>query len=450
VLKIKKMSKKKKIITGLVIAIIIASFIVWRFQTDEDVNEKYLIEEVQVENISQTVSATGDLKSESEVVLNFENSGRVGVVKVEIGDEIGDGEVLANLSSDVLTKQLEKAEIALNKAVADAGSSDDTIRELEQAVDNAEDYLSEVDDLEDQKVLAAQQAYEDASDYYNEAVEYYDLNVTASGEGSVAVQSAKLTMRSAETSKNSADQAIETVNKAKDLAKVSAENLLSSAKKSLKTAKSQYAERSRDAVVEAARADYDIAVANLEKSSLKAPVNGMIAEINYEEGEVLGSSSVGVTSFGKMISKDFILEAMISESDISKVQIDQIAELSFDALSFDETIEAQVIEINPAATIIQDVVYYKAKLKLNKIDSRLKEGMSADVDILIDNRESVLTIPQSAVNYDESKTSVKIIDELGNIEKRQIQVGLEGDSGMIEIKSGLKAGEKVIVSERTD
>ncbi|MDA3815050.1 MAG: HlyD family efflux transporter periplasmic adaptor subunit, partial [Patescibacteria group bacterium] len=442
------MTKKKKIIIGAIIVFIIIGFIVWRFQKEEDISEKYLIEKVQKVNLSQTVSATGDLKSESEIILNFENPGRVGSVEVEIGDEISSGEILANLSSEILNKQLEKAQIALNRAIADAGSNDDAIRELKQAVDNAEDYLEEADDLEDQKVLAAQQSLDDAENYYEEAVEYYDLSVDAYGADSVNAQSAKLTMKSAETGKHSAEQALETTEKAKDLAKVSAENSLNSAKKALKTAESQYAEKSRNAMVESARKDYEIALANLEKSSLKAPVNGVITQINYEESEILGSSSAGTMSFGRMISKDFILEALISESDIAKVQIGQSAELSFDALSFDETVESQVVEIDPAATIIQDVVYYKTKLKLNEIDSRLKEGMSADVDILIDNRDNVMAISQSAIDYDGSKTSVRVIDEADKIEKRQVQIGLEGDSGMVEVKSGTNEGEKIIISDK--
>lgn len=443
------MTKKKKIILVLVAIAIVAGVVVWKFQSKEDANEKYLIEEVRKENIFQTVSATGDLKSKSEIVLNFENSGRVGSINVKVGDEISEGESLAILSNEILLKQLEKAEIALNKVIADAGSNDDAIKELEQTVDNAEEYLDEMENLEDQKISAAQQAVDDAEDYYTEAVEYYNRSVDEYGDDSLNAQSAKLTMKTAETNKHNAEQALETIRKSKDLAKVSAENSLNSAEKKLKTAKSQYATRSRDAVVESAQADYDIAIANFEKSSLKSPVNGKIVEINYEQGEVLGSSSAGLTSFGKIISEDFVLEAMISESDISKIQIGQVANLSFDALSFDEKVEASVIEVNPAATIVQDVVYYKTKLKLNKIDSRLKEGMSADVDILIDSRENVIAVSQSAIEYDNSKTFVEVIDEIGNIEKRQIRVGLEGDSGIIEIKNGLKEGEKVVISEKT-
>ncbi len=443
------MTKKKKIILGLIVIAIVVVIVIWKFQSKEDFNEKYLIEDVRKENISQTVSATGDLKSESEIVLNFENSGRVGSVNVKVGDEVSEGESLATLSNEILLKQLEKAEIALNKAIADAGSNDDAIKELEQTVDNAEDYLDETENLENQKISAAQQALDDAEDYYGEAVEYYNRSVDEYGDDSVNAQSAKLTMKNAETNKHNAEQAVETIRKSKDLTMVSAENSLNSAEKKLKTAKSQYAVRSRDAVVESAQADYDIALANLDKSSLKSPVNGKIVEINYERGEVLGSSSAGLTNFGKIISEDFILEAMISESDISKIQIGQIAELSFDALSFDEKVEAVVIEIEPAATIVQDVVYYKTKLKLSKIDSRLKEGMSADVDILIDNRKNVIAVSQSAIEYDNSKPFVEVIDEIGNIEERQIQVGLEGDSGIVEIKNGLREGEKVVISEKT-
>jgi len=438
------MTKKKKIIIWIIIAVIVAGGLFFAFRS-KNAKPEYLTEKAQKGSIIQTVSVTGELTSENEINLNFETSGRIKETRTWVGREVVNGEILAIIDDTILNQQLSKAKASLDKAIANAGGNDDRIRETEQSVDNAQDYYDETDDLEDQKNTAAEQNYQNTKDYYDDALSYYNKVVDDNGASSSEAKSAKLTLTTAENNKKTAEEALETAKKTKDLNKTIANNSLKTAKESLETAESNYTKKADDASVKYARAEYEIALKNLEKASLKAPVNGLITKVDYRRGEVLGTASA-INPFGKMISKDFILETNIPESDIAKIKIEQKAEIVFDAFSSDEKFTAEVIEIEPASTVIQDVVYYKTKLKLNNFDSRLKSGMSADIDIEIAEKNDVVLVPQQAVK-ENGKKVVKILSADGKVTEIEVEIGLEGDDGNVEIISGLNGSENVIIGD---
>ncbi len=436
-------AKKKKIIISSAIALILIMSLVFYFSRKKSQTE-YITEEAGYQDIIKTVSATGELKADSELNLNFEITGRLKSV-AKVGEETAQGEAIGALEDYDLSQEVEKAKLALDKAMAEAGITDDKIEEADQAVSNAKKYLEGVEDLEDQKAEAAQQAYDDACDYYDDAEAYYNKVVEEEGEESSTAKYAKLTLTSALKSKNSAQEALETAEETKDLNILSAENSLKLAKDQRRTVESDFAQKSTNSVIETARVNYNLAQSNLEKSQLKSPVNGIITKMNYEAGEVIGSAAAG-TPFGRLISYDLLLEANVPEADIVLLKKSQMAEVTFDSLSEEEKFRAEIIEIDPASTVIQDVVYYKVKLKMNNSDSRLKPGMSADIDVKIDERKNVLAVPQRAVENGE----VKILIEGGKVVEKQVKTGLKGDGSMLEIKSGISQGDKVILAEKTN
>jgi len=172
-------------------------------------------------------------------------------------------------------------------------------------------------------------------------------------------------------------------------------------------------------------------------------LNGVISKINYEKGEVVSTAS---GFFGEIITDDFILEAEIPEADISNVNLGQIAEVVFDSFDYDDKFQAKVIEIEPASTKIQELTYYKAKLSVDNINSRFKEGMSADVDILVNSKEQSLFVSDQFILEEKGKNFVNLLE--GNeLIKQEIKTGLRGDGGYTEIISGLKEGDDVYYRE---
>jgi len=232
------------------------------------------------------------------------------------------------------------------------------------------------------------------------------------------------------------------------LSQTNAQNAVDSAKARVKTVESDFAKASRDATVAGARAGYDQAVLNLAKATLVSPVNGIITEVNNKPGEILGTGVIK-EAFSRVMSMDMIIQSKVPESDIVKLKLGQHSKIIFDALTPDDVYDAQVIEIDPASTTIQDVVYYQIKLKLSDVDVRIKPGMSANIDIQTNEKNDVLSVPQRAIKLEGNKKYVDVLQADNTTKKVYVETGLEGDEGMVEIKSGLKGGEKVVTFVNT-
>ena len=428
------MSKKRKIILWLSIIsalVLVGAYLL--FGTKKNTTE-YTTALTQKTSIVQTVSVTGDLVDNEEIVLNFEVGGRVKKVLVEKGRKIAEGETIATIDDANLSSEADRAKASLDKTTADAKANDDLIRESKTAEENAKSYLDETKDLSQQNILAAEQSVKNAENYYDSAKDLYDDSPTKTN---------KLTLVSAENSLKAAKEAKKTAEEQANLAEVSAENSKRTAESKTETLESSFSERSRDATVKSAEASYQIALNNLSKASLSSPINGTITEINNKEGEVLGSGVIK-ESFAKIISDDFIIESKMPESDILKIKNGMDAEITFDAIGGDEKFKAKVIEIDPAETLVQDVVYYKTKFKLENIDSRLKPGMTANIDVQTAKKDDVFVVPMRAVKTENNTKYVEILVGNNQTEKIEVVTGIEGDDGMIEIKSGVKEGDKVV------
>lgn len=250
----------------------------------------------------------------------------------------------------------------------------------------------------------------------------------------------------------------DTVKKGQRLAKVDPSTLLAELEASnqdieyydetydfMKDNKDTYEKEQREAqkaLVRKAEALNRAARIKVGETYIYAPISGTIIKRNADPGEIaIYNSTILTVAEGEME-----IEADVPESDIIKISLGQKADISFDAFPVDVIFEAEIIKIEPASTIVQDVVYYKVKLKLDNIDEKIKTGMSCDADIKTAEKKNVIAIPLRAVKTEGDKKYVEVLkDEKDNItEKVYVTTGLEGDDGIVEIKSGLNGGEKVI------
>lgn len=393
-------------------------------------------------DIVETVSASATLVASEEINLNFETTGRIKRIAVKEGQKIGAGEMVATLESAALQAEVARAEASLDQAKADALLNDDTLREAKETEKDAKTYYDAVRDAEDQKVSAADEAYDNASDYEDDAEAYYNQVVADDGASSATAKSAKLTLTTATNARKAANEAKETARKNRESAVQYAKNSWNSAQEKTKTLESSAQSTIETSAIRAAEATYDAALANAEKANIKAPVNGVVTKVNYRAGEVVGTAVSG--AFGRLLSYDFLLEAKVPESDITRVKLGQKADISFDAFDANDLVSAEVIEIEPDSTVIQDVVYYIAKLRLVSIDARLKPGMSGDADITLDRKQGVLQVPSRLFREDGAKHFAKVLLSNGAVEEREVAIGLRGNDGIVEIRSGLSEGDKVI------
>ncbi|MFA7319815.1 MAG: efflux RND transporter periplasmic adaptor subunit [Parcubacteria group bacterium] len=188
---------------------------------------------------------------------------------------------------------------------------------------------------------------------------------------------------------------------------------------------------------------------NINEAILFSPIAGTVIKRNVEVGEMTVANAVTENTSVLTIASDGDLQTQVNvpESDILNVKLGQKAKVSLDAFpSLDEKLNAEVSEIEPSSTVIQDVVYYRVKLEFTKSDARLKIGMSTNVDINTDEHNNVVMVPTRAVKNNNGQIYVEILNADGQTTKKaNIQTGMKGDDGMIEVTAGLGGGENVVV-----
>lgn len=199
--------------------------------------------------------------------------------------------------------------------------------------------------------------------------------------------------------------------------------------------------KAREAEVKAARANIANVQAQIAKTKLYSPISGIVAKQEAKRGEIISAN----TTLVSLISEaDFQIEANIPEVDIAKIELAHPAKITLDAYGDDIVFEATVVAIEPAETIIEGVATYKTTLQFLEKDTRIKSGMTANIDVLTAQKDNVLSVPFRALIEKEGEKFVRVLKTDGLIEEVKVETGLHASTGNIEITHGLIEGNKVI------
>lgn len=179
--------------------------------------------------------------------------------------------------------------------------------------------------------------------------------------------------------------------------------------------------------------------AQIEKTILRAPFEGTITKVAYEEGEIVSPNAVVVSIIG---SGSYQIEARVTESDIARVSIGSGATVTLDAYGKDEIFKATVSHIDLSETIIDGVATYKTVLVFDQLDERIKSGLTANIDILHEKKEDVIFVPTRSVFSENQKQFVKKIEGETTVDW-EVTTGLRGSDGRTEIVEGLSVGDYI-------
>lgn len=203
------------------------------------------------------------------------------------------------------------------------------------------------------------------------------------------------------------------------------------------------------AAVGSAEANERAALARLRKTEIVAPIDGVISDIVYDIGEQVSAGQEMVTMFAQGDAYDIALD--IPESDITKIAVGQTADITFDAFGDKMKFSGSVYSINPAQKVIQDVVFYEAKVVLSggNDEGVLKPGMSANVTILTNLRDGALYVPSRSVLEKDGQPYVRIPKNDHEFDERSVTTGLKADDGLTEIVDGVSENETVVVTVKS-
>jgi RND family efflux transporter MFP subunit len=228
----------------------------------------------------------------------------------------------------------------------------------------------------------------------------------------------------------------DTFERTRRLAGVSAatEAELAVARRQFETARARQAEAG--AALAAARVQLDF-------TTIRAPIGGVVGDISTQEGETVAASFAAPTFLTIVDLSRLEVWAYVDETDIGRVTPGQRARFTVDAYP-DTEFEGRITAIRPTAEIVENVVNYITLIEIEqRPDRTLRPEMTATVNIELEGREAVLSIPNGALRRDAGGAWV-LVGTAAGLERRAIEPGFRG-SRYTEVLSGLREGASVVV-----
>lgn len=233
------------------------------------------------------------------------------------------------------------------------------------------------------------------------------------------------------------------------LSVLKAENALKDALLELESARVSHASsteiKRREREVAEKRLEFKLAKKELDDTVIKAPFSGIVSKVYVEKGEII--AGVGASSSNKILhlidTSRLFAEVNVDEVDISKVKLGQGANVKVDAYP-DEVFSGKVVSIAREATTSGGLVVVKVKIELDRPDSRLKPGFTANADIIVGEAKNAIILPVEEVKERGGRYFVTVLQN-GKPVPREVEVGVS-DGSYVEIKKGLREGDIVVAT----
>jgi len=432
------MSKTVKWIL-IILGILIAVLVVGKLIAGKgDVGVKVSTEKAAKRTIIETVNATGKIYPEVEVKISPDISGQITELNVHEGDSVKKGQVLARIYADIYATQRYQAAAAVNQQQAMTANSQSQLDALKATMDQAERNYNRQKQLLGDKVISKAEFEQSESAYLSAKANY-----------NAAIQSIK------------GNQA------------------------SIMSAQANLARANKD----------------LSRTTLTAPMNGVISSLTVKNGERVAGNSFALGTEMMRVADMSGLEARVDvgENDIVKVNIGDSADVEVDAYN-NRKFKGIVTQIaastatagtGVASSTTNDVTNYEVRIRLDPgsysdlIDPRnpkkfvFRPGMNASADIKTKRHDDVLSIPinsvsarvkgsdksiedkkkedkknkpnddqdnqdnNAAVNTDELEEVVFVLQKDNKVKKTIVKTGIQ-DINYIEILKGLNVGDEII------
>ena len=350
-------------------------------------------------DIARSVVATGKIEPLTKVEVKSKASGIVEKIYVDAGDHVKEGQILAQLDKEQLKASVAEARANLEAAEA--------ALEASKAA-----YQKNIVDAEGPDVPFLKADMDRAHDLFKQGL------------------IARNTMQDAEKNYQLAL------------------NRQLSAQRSVVMSKAQVAEAS--AQVAQAKAALDNANENLEYATITSPINGEVLSRDVEVGDavssilVLGSQATQVMTLGD--TSEVYVRGKVDESDIGKVFLEQPARIVVESFK-DKTFQGKVTKIAPLGVDKDNVTTFEVRVSIQNPGGELRANMSANAEIILEEKKNVLLVPEGAILFDKNKNaSIEVPDPKADTGRKKMAIELGISNGVkAEVLSGVSQGQKVIL-----
>lgn len=356
---------------------------------------------VKVERIdlARSVVATGKIEPTTKVEIKSKASGIVLKLPVNVGDRVRQGQVICELDQNDLQPRVRQAQASLGMADAALKS---TQAEYERAkVDAAGPDLPFLKrDVERAREMflakvAPQTARDDAEKNYEMAKNRQQQAIVFLGVASAAIRKA-------------------------------------------------------EAQVEQSRAQLATTEEDLRNATIVSPIDGVVLSRDREVGDAvssiltMGSGATLIMALGDL--REVYVKGKVDESDIGKVYLGQAARITVESYK-DQKFAGKVTKISPMGVEKDNVTTFEVRVSISNAAGKLMATMTANAEILLEERKGVLAIPEGAIIYGKDRTiQVEIPDSASESGRRRVAVATGiGNGSRTQITSGLSEGQQVIL-----
>lgn len=389
-------------------------------------------------SLNASISGTGTVRADQIATLTWNTSGTIGDVMVVLGQPVKNGQGLvaldeSSLPIDILQAQIDKAnaEQSLEDLYNNAGLQLAQVQlDLITAEKNLDDMVTDRAIMNYQR--CTDERTEELQDEYDDALSMHDRFPNAKTLQAVDIALANLNYCLAGYTEEEIAEAEARV--------TLAEERVAELKLKVETLKDG-PDPNDVAVLETHLA---IAKARLAKQVVEAPFDGIVTVLYVQRGDVI---SAGMKAVQLANLSELYLDIQISEVDIPLVEIGQNAELVFDAY-FEDTYKGEVIEIAPIGTEIQGVVTYTVTVKMLDGVDTIKSGMTAAVNIIIEEKTGVYILPNEAVTTVDGIDTVFVLREGVPIAVK-VTVGVYSDTDIEILAGDIQDGELIVINPPT-
>lgn len=414
------------------LVLLVVGLLVWvgiRMSSKNDGDEKVAVGKAVNRTIIESVNASGKVYPEVEVKISPDISGEITELNVEEGDSVVKGQVLARIYADIYALQRDEASSRVQQSSASVKNSQEAIEGLRANLEQAELTYNRNKKLYDDKVISKAE------------LEQYETTV----------RSTRANLRAAE------------------------QNL-----------------RALQAGVQGTQVGLSRANKDLGRTTLTAPMSGVISSLKVKKGERVAGNSFNIGTEMMTVADMSVIEVRVDvgENDIVKIHIGDSSDVEVDAYSKRKfkgvvTKIASSTKSASALTSANDVTNYEVRIRLDKSSYQdllgqkfaFRPGMNASADIKTRRVENVLAVPIAAVtarlkggdetladkkkeqteakgmdqNADVEMTGtdleevVFVIQPDGTVKKVVVTTGVQ-DINYIQVLTGLKGNEEVVVA----
>lgn len=339
---------------------------------------------VKTQNLSRTMVLTAEFKPYQEIDVMAKVAGFVKEINVDIGDRVQEGQILATLEIPEMDDDIHRGKAAIDRANAEVRRADDELRRAQSTYDLAHVWFTRLSSVK--KGLVAQQEIDDAH--------------------------------------------------SKELI---ADAQVSAAKSARDAAKEQ---------VSVNQADLDRTNHLMDYTRVPAPFAGVITKRFADKGSMIQAGTASQTQAMPLVrlseNQRLRLILPVPESAVPGIHIGQQVQVHVKSLN--RTFPGTVIRFEDRLSL--ETRTMNAEVDVLNPELVLIPGMYAEVELSLATRNSVLSIPVTAVDADgEGKGRVVVVTPNGRVEQRSISLGLE-TATLVEVRSGLNEGDLVVTGSR--